>query len=76
MINPDAMPGAELDAAAEDFAAELAETAFSTVLRNTPVENWLDLELELWRTMRRAVGKWAQDWPKAGVMFVPAPPWF
>jgi hypothetical protein len=61
-----------LDTAMEDFAAELAETAYTIALRNASVGNWLDLELELWRTLRKAVGKWAQDWPQAGVMLVPA----
>jgi hypothetical protein len=72
MMNANALTGDALDTAMEDFAAELAETAYAIVLRNAPVENWLDLELELWRTLRKAVGEWAQDWPQAGVMFVPA----
>jgi hypothetical protein len=54
----------------EDFAAELAEAAYPLLLRNSRGENWLDLELELWQTMRKTVGKWAHDWPQAGVMLV------
>ena len=60
----------DLDPSVDDFAAELAEAAYPIVLRNAPAENWLDLELELWRTMKKAVGKWAQDWPQAGVILV------
>jgi hypothetical protein len=63
----------DLDAALEDFAAELAEAAYPVALRNASAENWLDLELELWRAMRKTVGKWAQDWPQAGVILVSAP---
>jgi hypothetical protein len=59
----------DLDTTMDDFAAELAEAAYPMVLRNAR-ENWLDLELELWRTMRKTVGKWAQEWPQAGVLLV------
>jgi hypothetical protein len=57
--------GRDLDTAVEDFAAQLAEVAYAIVLRNTPVENWLDLRLELWRVLREVVGEWAQHWPRA-----------
>lgn len=70
-MNANATTGGDLDTAMEDFAAELAEAAYPVVLRNAAAgKNWLDLELELWRTMRRTVGKWAQDWPQAGVLLV------
>jgi hypothetical protein len=65
-----ATSGGELDTALENFAAELAEAAYPIVLRHGPAESWLDLQLELWRTMRQAVSKWAQDWPQAGVILV------
>ena len=57
--------GRDLETAVEDFAAELAEVAYPLVLRNTPVENWLDLRLELWRVLKEVVGAWAQHWPRA-----------
>jgi hypothetical protein len=62
----------KLDPAMEEFAAELTEAAYPVLMRSAPVKNWLDMELELWRTMRQKVGQWAQDWPQAGVVFVPA----
>jgi hypothetical protein len=54
------------DTTVEDFAAELAAVAYPIVLRNSPVENWLDLQLELWRGLKEVVGEWAQGWPMAG----------
>jgi hypothetical protein len=57
--------GRDLETAVEDFAAELAEVAYRLVLRNSPVGNWLDLRLELWRVLKEVVGTWAQHWPKA-----------
>jgi len=70
MMIANATTGGDLDTAMEDFAAELAQAAYPIVLRNAPLANWLDLELELWRTLRKTVGAWAQDWPQAGVMLV------
>ncbi|MCI0685103.1 MAG: efflux RND transporter periplasmic adaptor subunit [Gemmataceae bacterium] len=47
--------------ALDDFAAELTtEAAYPVMLRHGTVDNWLDLELELWRTLRRAVRKWGK----------------
>lgn len=56
------------DTAVADFAAELAEAAYPVMLRHGVVDNWLDLELELWRALRETVGKWDQAWPRAGVI--------
>jgi hypothetical protein len=69
-MNANATTVGELDTDMEDFAAELAEAVYPIVLRNASVENWLDLELELWRVLRKTVGKWAQEWPQAGVILV------
>ena len=55
----------DLDPAVEEFAAQLVEVAYRVVLRNTPVENWLDLRLELWRVVKELVGEWAQRRPTA-----------
>jgi hypothetical protein len=70
MMNAYATTGGDLNDAVEDFAAELAEAAYPILLRKASGENWLDLELELWRALRKTVGKWAQDWPWAGVILV------
>jgi hypothetical protein len=51
----------EMNTAVEDIAAELAEAAYPVLLRNVKVGNWLDLELELWRRLKKAVGEWAQE---------------
>jgi hypothetical protein len=69
-MNANSTTGSDPDTSVDDFAAELAEAAYPVVLRNASVGNWLDLELELWRALKQTVGKWAQEWPQAGVMLV------
>ncbi len=54
----------------ENYAAELAEATYPVMLRHGEVDNWLDLELELWKTLKESVRKWDQEWPQAGVMLV------
>ena len=66
MMNAKWLAGRNLQTAVEDFAAEHAEVAYPLVLRNTPVENWLDLRLELWRVLKEMVGAWAQRREAAG----------
>jgi hypothetical protein len=58
----------DVDTSLEDFAAGLTEAVYPIALRNS--KNWLDLELELWRTLKKTVSQWAQEWPQAGVMLV------
>jgi hypothetical protein len=40
------------------------------MLRHGAVDNWLELELDLWKVLNETVKKWDQDWPCAGVMLV------
>jgi hypothetical protein len=54
----------------EKFGAELTEAAYPVMMRHGAVDNWLDLELELWTVLRETVKKWDQEWPSAGVMLV------
>ena len=54
----------------EDFGAELTEAAYPVMLRRGAVDNWLDLELELWKVLKETVRKRDQEWPSAGVMLV------
>ena len=54
----------------ENFGAELTEAAYPVMLRHGAVDNWLDLELELWKVLKETVKKWDQEWPIAGVMLV------
>ena len=42
----------------ENFAAELTEAAYPVMLRHGAVDNWLDLELELWKRLKATVRKW------------------
>src|SRR5260370_29538831 len=62
--------GSDIDSTVEDFAAELTETAYPVMLRHGMVDNWLDVELELWRALMGTVEKWEREWPRAGVMLV------
>jgi hypothetical protein len=43
------------DARLENFAAELALTAYRVALRTRAKGTWLDLELDLWRALADAV---------------------
>jgi hypothetical protein len=43
------------NAALEDFAAELADVAFPVALQHGTGTDWLDVKLELWRALKRAV---------------------
>jgi len=45
------------DAFLEDLAAELTNAAYPVVLRHGVGENWLDLELDLWKAMTETVKK-------------------
>jgi hypothetical protein len=47
------------DAFLEHAAAQLTEAAYPIVLRHGVAENWLDLELDLWRAMTETVKKLA-----------------
>jgi hypothetical protein len=62
--------GRHVDPTVEDFAAELTEAAYPVLLRHGTVDNWLDVELELWRALVGTVEKWEREWPRAGVMLV------
>ncbi len=44
----------------DDLVAELTEAAYPIALRHKGGENWLDLELDLWRAMAQTVQKWEQ----------------
>ena len=54
----------------ENFGAELTEAAYPVMLQHGAVDNWLDLELELWKVLKEGLKKWDQEWPSAGVMLV------
>jgi hypothetical protein len=58
------------DSFLEDFGAELTEAAYPVMLRHGAVDNWLDLELELWKVLKEIAKKRDQEWPSAGVMLV------
>ena len=58
------------DTILENFGAKLTEAAYPVMLRHGAIDNWLDLELELWKVLKETVKKWDQQWPSAGVMLV------
>jgi hypothetical protein len=67
------MTDRDIGSTVEDFAAELTETAYPVLLRHGTVNNWLDVELELWRALMGTVEKWEREWPRAGVVLVCPP---
>jgi hypothetical protein len=53
------------DARLENFAAELALTAYRVALRTRAKGTWLDLELELWRALADTVKTRNMNCPRA-----------
>jgi len=49
----------------DDFVAELTEAAYPVALRHAGDEAWLDLELDLWKALGKAVRKWGRQLTKA-----------
>jgi hypothetical protein len=44
----------------ENFAAELTSAVYPYMLRRTPRNSWLKMELSLWKAMGETVRKWAR----------------
>jgi sRNA-binding carbon storage regulator CsrA len=49
----------------ETFAAELADAAYAIALRARTENSWIDLELNLWKTLAKTVQRWAIELPRA-----------
>jgi hypothetical protein len=56
-------PACDPDILLEDFTAELTSAAYAVVLRHGGGNQWLDLELELWRVLTDTVQKWRRGSP-------------
>ena len=59
-VNPDPEDRLEL------FAAELAAAVYPVALRHGLREEWLDLELDLWRVLGETVKKYVREQPRTG----------
>src|SRR5262249_36508060 len=59
-VNPDPEDRLEL------FAAELAAAAYPVALRHGLRDEWLDLELDLWRVLGETVKKYMREQPRTG----------
>ena len=44
----------------DDFVAVLTEAVYPVALRHAGDEAWLDLELDLWKALGKAVRKWGR----------------
>jgi hypothetical protein len=51
----------------ENWGAKLTEAAYPVMLRHGAVNNWLDLELELWKILTEIVKNSKQERPSACV---------
>jgi len=49
------------DSLLDHFAAELTSAAYAVALRHGVEDQWLDLELELWETLKEMVKKRKQE---------------
>ena len=64
-MNDDQRPAPDRGARLEDFAAELTGAVYPLVLRRGPKDWWINVELDLWRTLTRTVERWARRRPAA-----------
>jgi hypothetical protein len=64
---------ANADPSWEALAAELTAAAYPVALRHAGRDEWLELQLELWRVLTETVKKWGGDGrePDDPVMRVP-----
>jgi hypothetical protein len=49
-----------------DLAASLTEAAYPVALQHHVGNEWLDLELELWKVLSETVRKWERQVPRTG----------
>ena len=57
-MNRDVLTPVNRDALLETLAAELALAAYRVALRTRTAGTWLDLELDLWRTLADTARTW------------------
>jgi hypothetical protein len=55
----------------EDFAAELTAAAYSIALEHGTQNEWLDLELQLWRALADTIKKWRPELSQPPVRRMP-----
>jgi hypothetical protein len=60
-MNANVATASRSDATLEAFAAELTEAAFPVALQHGAGTDWLDVKLELWRALKRAVRTWTPE---------------
>ena len=51
----------DLEIRLEEFAAQLTKAAYAVALRHGARDKWLDLQLELWKTLHETVQKWTAN---------------
>jgi hypothetical protein len=61
-------PTDDSDGRLEDLVAELTVAAYAVALRHGLGDNWLDLELTLWKTLKETVQKRGQESPPGSEM--------
>jgi hypothetical protein len=49
--------GVDWDSLLENIGAELTQAAYPVMLQHGAVDNWIELELELWNTLTKIVAK-------------------
>jgi hypothetical protein len=67
-VAADAVPSSEA------LAAELTAAAYPVALRYAVGDEWLDLQLDLWRVLTETVEKWGGDGREPDDPVVPVPP--
>jgi hypothetical protein len=59
-MNRDILTALDRDALLETLAAEFTLAAYRVALRTTTAGTWLDLELNLWRTLADTARTWGE----------------
>jgi hypothetical protein len=64
MKGADRTPG-KRDILLDEFAAELTSAAHAVALRQGVEGKWLDLQLDLWKSLAETVKRRGREWPRA-----------
>jgi hypothetical protein len=56
-MSPDEASSGNVDRALDDFVAEVTVAAYSVALRHRAGDEWLDLEMDIWKVLDETIKK-------------------
>jgi len=63
-MNAKEAEGRPVDVALDNLAAKLTVAAYRVALRHGVQDSWIELEIELWRSLADTLEKWQQRLPR------------